>query len=538
VLPEQNLLTEAGRIAEIQERLKELRRIKAAYPQSPLMGRIDSMLLSAASQNAKSLTELIAAQKQIISSGRPENRLGLISSAADMAVGHANAADFSKPALLKAVQDYKAEGLKLIADPKFVANIPQDRQSEIFDRFKNQIELPVVKALLMNGEGAEALAILEEYGKEGVRNASFYTFLAEASQAQGRDAEALEAYFGAIVDGNVAATEKAKALYAKIYGSEAGFDTALGKHQRLPAFQAPKFMPPDGWQWKGKAVLAEVFTGSECPPCVSAAYSFEGLKESYPPQYIAILKYHLPIPRYDPMMNPATKARQDYYGVNSTPTAFVDGTARVSVGGPKSSSLEAFNNLKKEIDAVLDAPVDVAIKAKASIGGDVVTVKCEFSNVIEGTDYHVALVQTEERFQGYNGVPVHKMVVRAIQTLQPTDRATVTFNIRELEKAAADYITEWGGNDDPVFQQRRIQSTPPNSWPQQNNIIDRSKLKAVVFVQNTETKQVYNAFTADAKKNAWNSYGKYGALGGVIAAVVVGSQRRKRGGQNGALPRN
>jgi thiol-disulfide isomerase/thioredoxin len=387
---------------------------------------------------------------------------------------------------------------------------------------------------LLNGDGAAALATLEEYGKAGTRNASFYTLLAEASQALSREAEALEAYFGAIVDGNVAATENAKALYVKVNGSENGFDTALGKHQRLPAFQAPKFAPREGWQWKGKAVLAEVFTGSECPPCASAAYSFEGLKESYPPEYIAILKYHLPIPRYDPMMNPATKARQEYYGVNSTPTAFVDGTARVSVGGPKSSSLEAFNSLKKEIDAVLDAPVDVAIKAKVSVGGDVVTVKCEFSSVIEGADYHVALVQAEERFQGYNGVPLHKMVVRAIQTLQPTEKATATFNIRELEKAAADYIAEWGENDDPVFQQRRIQSTPPNSWPQQNNIIDRKKLKAVVFVQNTETKQVYNAFTADAKKSAWRSYGKYGALGGVIAVVVVGSQRRKKGGQKGA----
>jgi thiol-disulfide isomerase/thioredoxin len=310
--------------------------------------------------------------------------------------------------------------------------------------------------------------------------------------------------------------------------SEDGFDAALDQRQRQPAFQVPKFAPPDGWQWKGKAVLAEVFTGSECPPCVSAAYSFEALKESYPPQYIAILKYHLPIPRYDPMMNPATKARQDYYGVNSTPTAFVDGTARVSVGGPKSSSLEAFNNLKKEIDAVLDAPVDVAIKAKASIGGDVVTVKCEFSNVIEGAEYHVALVQAEESFKGYNGVPVHKMVVRAIQTVQPTDKATVTFNIPELEKAAADYIAEWGETDDPRIQ-RRIHSTPPNSWPQENNTIDRSKLKAVVFVQNTETKQAYNAFTSDAKKNAWHSHGKWVSIAVVMGAVVFATQRRKKG---------
>jgi thiol-disulfide isomerase/thioredoxin len=44
-------------------------------------------------------------------------------------------------------------------------------------------------------------------------------------------------------------------------------------------------------------VLAELFTGSECPPCVGADLAFDGLVEAVPAKYLAVLVYHLPIPR-------------------------------------------------------------------------------------------------------------------------------------------------------------------------------------------------------------------------------------------------
>ena len=257
-------------------------------------------------------------------------------------------------------------------------------------------------------------------------------------------------------------------------------------------FQPPPFTPPANW--KGKTVLAEVFTGSECPPCVAAGYGFDGLKESYPTQYLAILKYHLPIPRYDPMMNPATKKRQDYYGreiISGTPTAIIDGVKSVSAGGGRNDSLAVFNRAKTEIDSVLTANADVTIKATATLMGDTVQVNCEFSKIIQGADYNVVLVQTEEEFKGGNGIAVHKMVVRDIETVKPTDKATVAFNIPASEKAAGDYITEWGKTE---AAQRRMQ---PSQWPAQHTKMDRAKLKAVVFVQDTNTRQVYNAFVAD-----------------------------------------
>ena len=73
---------------------------------------------------------------------------------------------------------------------------------------------------------------------------------------------------------------------------------------RTLPFEPEAFKAPAGW--KGKTVLAELFTGSECPPCVGADIAFDALIESIPAKYLAVLVYHLPIPRPDPMINPAT----------------------------------------------------------------------------------------------------------------------------------------------------------------------------------------------------------------------------------------
>jgi hypothetical protein len=120
----------------------------------------------------------------------------------------------------------------------------------------------------------------------------------------------------------------------------------------------------------------------------------------------------------------------------------------------------------------------------------VVSVYCEFSKIIEGADYHVVLVQSEEDFKGSNGLASHKMVVRDIETVRPSDTASVTFNIPESERLASEHITEWG----KTAPQARMRNS---SWPQQNTKIDRDKLKVVVFVQDTTTRQVHNATVAD-----------------------------------------
>jgi tetratricopeptide (TPR) repeat protein len=479
----------AQRMTDQTAKIKELRRIKAEYPNSGLGYSIDYNLLAAVTRNAASFGEMLAAQKEVIEASEVSGRFLLLVNAADMLLNHREASKHPED-VLNTVQSYKTAAMGLLDVPETFAQYKGEMRTNAQNSFKNMFEIPLAKALLMNNKGQEALNVLESAQSP---SASYYATLGETYKLLNRDKDALNAYFEATISSPGAATaysETTKALYAKVYGSSKGFERELDLRKTQRPFQPPPFSPPENWQ--GKAVLAEVFTGSECSPCVAATFAFDALEKSYPDRYLAVLKYHLPIPKYDPMMNHATKKRQDFYKgmISGTPTAIIDGIASPRVGGDRLATATSFGSAQKEIDAALARAAEIKIGASASLSGDIVTIECEFSREIEGADYNVVLVQTEEDFKGGNGVVRHNMVVRDFKSAAPGSKVTIAFNLVESEKEAKAYITEWG----KTYSTRSKEYT---AWPATRNKIDRKKLKAVVFVQDKKTKRVYNTFVAD-----------------------------------------
>src|SRR5206468_734917 len=79
---------------------------------------------------------------------------------------------------------------------------------------------------------------------------------------------------------------------------------------------------------KGKnnrMVVLELFTGVQCPPCVSADIAFDALLKTYKSSDVILLQYHLHIPGPDPLTNKDSEARSKFYGVQGTPTMVLDG---------------------------------------------------------------------------------------------------------------------------------------------------------------------------------------------------------------------
>jgi len=489
--PEQAEYSAALRIRELPARIKELQRIKAAYPDTEISYGIDYNLLVSVSRNADTFDDLLAMQKDIIGNSKTRDRFLLFVNAANLMVEHRKSDDFPKSDVLKAVQDYKTEAMQLLGNPEALARLPIENREVAFRSLKAMFEIPLAKALLLNGRGQEALDVLDGYRKITAPGVEYYLALGEVYQKLNRDRDALDAYLEAAATNHPNAVTKAKEFNTKINGPDASFDAVLAQYQMKRPLQPPPFKAPENWS--GKTVLAEVFTGSECGPCVAATFAFDALEESYPAQYLAVLKYHLPFPAYDPMINPATKKRYEYYGravITGTPTAIVDGVKTVTVGGNRLGAQTSFNNAKKEIDTMLNAEAGLTVKAVAVLRGANVKVDCEFSKLIKNAEYNVVLVQTEEEFKGGNGITRHNMVVRDLKTLAPSNKASVTFNIAESEKAADAYITEWGKT-----ASERVKTN--SKWPVKHNKINRDKLKAVIFVQDKNTKQVHNAFVAN-----------------------------------------
>jgi thiol-disulfide isomerase/thioredoxin len=487
--PEYKELVAASQIKDAAARLKEFERIKAAYPNSQYMAGIDGGILSARVELAETLDAILALQREFLAKGRGPARLQNAIVAADQILSHPKLKTFDKARVLAALLEYKEEALRAAEDPGTTQGIPQERQKAFKTQFLNGLELLVAQAYLNAGDTAKAMTSLDAYKQNGgaAGGAYFYT-MAGAQEKMNKIQEAYDAFLAAAVENYADSTDRAKALYAKLHGQADGFGGALEAKLRSLPYHPEPFKAPAGW--KGKAVLAELFTGSECPPCVGADLGFDGLIESYPTKFLAILEYHLPIPRPDPMMNPATKKRQDYYGVNSTPTVVIDGDKKMVGGGSRAMAEGKFKQYKADIDPRLAADPGLALKVQATRAGDTVRVEYDFDRAAPGAEYQIVLVQGEEKYKGSNGLPFHKLVVRDLVMLDPAAAKRASFDLAASEEAADRYLTELE-NDSPRFKGFK--------FSERHFKIDRTKLGVVFFVQDKETKKVLNAVVAEVK---------------------------------------
>jgi tetratricopeptide (TPR) repeat protein len=487
--PEYNEVVAASRIQDASARLKEFERIKAAYPGAPMMQTIDSFISAAKIELAPTLEAVLDLQKAELASAAGARRLGTLYAAAFAILEHPRLKDFDKAKVLAAIGRYAEDLDSAAIDPATFKEVPAEQQAAMKTYYIAGFKLALSKAHLSAGDPAKATADLDAYKKNGGAAGADYLYaLGEAQDASGRTNDAYESFLGAAVENYEDAEARAKALYAKLNGKADGFEAALQARLKALPYHPEAFNAPAAW--KGKAVLAELFTGSECPPCVGADLGFDGLIESIPAKYLTILEYHLPIPRPDPMMNPATKKRQDVYGVNSTPTVVIDGDKKLIGGGNRGMAEGKFKQYKAEIEPrLLEAP-GTALKVRATLTGSLVKVDFDLGKAVPGAEVNVVLVQDEQPYKGSNGLGVHKLVVRDLAVVDPAVSKTTTFDLVASEKTTDSYLTEF---------EKTYTRIPNFKWAVRHNAIARKGLKVAVFVQNVETKKVLNSVSADIK---------------------------------------
>ncbi len=485
--PEYNEIVAASKIADPAARLKEFERIKVAFPQSTLMSSIDGNIYGLKLDLATSLDTVLSLQKDMVGKGQGFAKMASFYGAAMDIVTHSNLSTFDKAGVLKTVLAYKEEADKLLRDQTYTQSVPE-AQRKFLAEYANNFQIGLAKAHLNANDPTQALASLEAYkAAGGAPTAMAFYFFAETSMKLNKNTDALAGYMSAAVENYEDAATKAKAAWIKVNGKDDGFAAALeAKQKELPYHPAAFKAPAD---WKGKTVLAEIFTGSECPPCVAADLGFDGLIESVPGQYLAILEYHLPIPRPDPIMNPATGARQKFYGVNSTPSTFFDGEAKLGGGGGRANAENKYNQYLAEITPRLSEAPATTLKAKASLSGDTVKVDVTVGKPAAGAEIHVVLIQNEVPYKGSNGIVFHKLAVRDIRTIT-AEAPQAVFDLAASEKATDAYLTEF---------EKTYTRVPNFKWTERHFKISRGGLKVVVFAQDPQTKKVHNAVTVDVK---------------------------------------
>ncbi len=482
--PEYRELVRAMRIQELSARLKELERIKAAYPDSQYGLMIDNLIVGAKVEMADKLETILDLQKSVLDSSQSVQRPFYYFTYCMDILQHQNLAKFDKKMVTQAVEQYMAEAYKAASDPEFLKTSPPQQQAYLKSNLPN-FYVALAMAHLNEGKPEKAMQALEDFRKnEGRPEKMYYYALGRAYAILKRNKEALDAYFEAAVENYEDAYVKAKELWEKVYKSSEGFSDKLEARQRQLPFHPEPFRPEEG-AWKGKTVLAELFTGSECPPCVAADLGFDGLIEGYDRQHLAVLVYHLPIPRPDPMTNKASRGRALFYGVNSTPSTFFDGEKKGSGGGQRPMAQEKYKEYAAAINEHIFTVPEVKLKVSARISGDSVQVKFSADKELPGVDYHIALVQKEEKYLGSNGLYFHKLVVRDFVTLDAATAkgGSARFSIMQAEADAEARLDEI--EDERAF-----------TFPERHSRVDKENMMVVFFLQTSESKKVYNAAVA------------------------------------------
>lgn len=251
-----------------------------------------------------------------------------------------------------------------------------------------------------------------------------------------------------------------------------------------------------------RVALVELFTGTECPPCVAADMAFDGLTKTYKPTDTVLLQYHLHIPGPDPLTNESTVARWKYYTeifpsrARGTPTILFNGNPAGVGGGRQNVAQSRYQQYVGIVNPLLEKVARANLKATAQRKGDTVTIAIEASEVKDAADttrLRIALAEEEVGYTGGNKVARHHFVVRdfvggteGIAVTKKDLKKELTVDIAALRKKIKAYLDKYNKSGRGPFS--------TTEWP-----LEMKKLHVIAFLQDDNSSEVLQAVHAEVK---------------------------------------
>jgi hypothetical protein len=243
-----------------------------------------------------------------------------------------------------------------------------------------------------------------------------------------------------------------------------------------------------------RVVLCELFTGSECPPCVGADVALSAIESTFSRSEVIVLRYQQHTPGPDPLANEDSLERFSQYGESGTPTLVVNGTPFKGPGGFMPEVPDIYRRLRKTVEPFLTEKIALKfeISAEAAQGKIAIRVKA-FGLKTFPEEYRLRIALAEDRiaYAASNGIRFHEMVVRAI----PSGEEGL-----EPEKGQLEYT---GEIDLAKLKSRlraqlsKIESSQATAFD--DKPLEMKALHVVAFLQSDETGEVLQAAAAPVK---------------------------------------
>jgi len=275
------------------------------------------------------------------------------------------------------------------------------------------------------------------------------------------------------------------------------FEKLIGGKVR--SFGAASKFEPSEINFTGRVALVEFFTNAHLGDgdrgAIGGALGNQGLISHYPPENVAFLSYHLPVPSLDPLVNELASERAAQIGVGDPVVQIINGT-KSGPGAARWREGEAvYNDLRKKINQELLSTSDYTLECTARIEGDDI----QGELVVTGPeDRHlrvcIVLAEAGVLFPGKTTVVVHRMVARAPLTgsydgdeYDPEDGSmTVAFQdkLSEITKENEQYLDD-------------IVAAGGGMTARMSTKIDPREVRIVAFLRDIVTGEVVQALQID-----------------------------------------
>ncbi len=498
---DQKAFQEAMRTVDLQKKQAALDAFVKAYPKSASVKTAQWEALSALIKSRpEQKQDILRRAEKLLKGTRGSTRSRYCNS---IATALADAGIF-----LDQAEQYARKGIKATNQSKYLAEQRADYlrrkqtappQSSMIKRYQTTLagsQATLGRILWKLGRKEEAEKWLTTaYAVNQTLDAASFLALAELSEAKGRKAEALDYLVQSRLSGKISADGRKK--FAELYrdthqGSTEGMEEFLDARysQLYPnPVKHEKFSPTASRS--DRVVLAELYTGAGCPPCAGADLAFDAAMERYSRSELAVVVYHLHVPRPDPMTNPDTVARGKQVQVRGTPSYAIDGKLSVG-GGGRDESQEFFEErLRKPIDQRLEEPAQAKLSLEAVRDGKSVRVKASVPEIKAPSpdlQLQIALVENQIRYSGENGIRNHAMVVRSLAGFKMDGSLSAgiehSFDLEKIEQDLKVYLDKFE-NENERFGKF--------SFLEKKSRIHREQLGVVAFLEDAKSKTVLQA---------------------------------------------
>lgn len=324
--------------------------------------------------------------------------------------------------------------------------------------------------------------------------------------------------------------EEAKELFVKVRGSEDGFDDYIRSiyDEKIIDFADDAAEVEDVG---ASRVLIELFTGGSCPPCVSADVALEAVAKAFPENAV-VLRYHMDVPAPDPLAVNGGESRYTAYQLQGTPSLVVNGVPRQIPGliGPYQMAKAGFRNLSYLVKELSNEPSRAKVDAIAVRDDESVRVVVTSSNIPASFKAKAVVVLAAKSLSldMPNGIREHGMVVRALPagavgTGQDDSASTDEANAEEPEAAETadgsagdelppppaaeetygfNIVTETNLSELKEKLVKAVRVADSVVDEHRDVMTDLSDLKAVVFLQDSNTGQVIAVTQVDVLNEA------------------------------------